>query len=67
VTLQPVEVAELQGPRAVIAKGIQAGQRVVADGQYKLKPGAPIAEAPARPAAASAPAVAANTAAAARQ
>jgi multidrug efflux system membrane fusion protein len=52
VKLQPVEVAELQGARAVIAKGVQAGERVVADGQYKLKPGALIAEAPARPGAA---------------
>ena len=71
VKLQPVQVAELQGPRAVIASGVGAGDRVVADGQYKLKPGAQIAEAPpparqnASPAApgtpASAPAVAANT------
>jgi membrane fusion protein, multidrug efflux system len=70
VKLQPVQVAELQGPRAVIASGIAPGDRVVADGQYKLKPGARIAEAPppapgrqhAGPGTpASAPAVAANT------
>ncbi|HBD36625.1 MAG TPA: efflux RND transporter periplasmic adaptor subunit, partial [Cupriavidus sp.] len=79
VKLQPVEVAELQGARAVIAKGVQAGERVVADGQYKLKPGALIAEAPARPGAAptggsaaestagTPPAVAASATAAARQ
>lgn len=82
VRLQPVDVAELQGPRAVIGKGIGVGDRVVADGQYKLKPGAQIAEAPQKapgapaptaPAAparaatpASAPEVAANTAPAAR-
>jgi len=65
VKLQPVEVAELQGARAVIAKGVQPGERVVADGQYKLQPGARIAEAPARPGAASAPTVAANATAAA--
>ncbi|MGO4306785.1 efflux RND transporter periplasmic adaptor subunit [Cupriavidus sp. RAF12] len=64
VRLQPVEVGELQGARAIIAKGVSAGDRVVADGQYKLKPGATIAEAPARPApgAASGPVVAANAA-----
>ena len=47
VRLQPVQVAELQGARAVIDKGVGAGDRVVADGQYKLRPGARIAEAPA--------------------
>jgi len=79
VKLQPVEVAELQGARAVIAKGVQAGERVVADGQYKLKPGSLIAEAPARPGtaptggaaaestAATSPAVAASATAAVRQ
>lgn len=59
VRMQPVQVAELQGARAVMAGGVAAGDRVVADGQYKLKPGVRIAEAPA-----SAPAVA--TAGAAR-
>lgn len=54
VRMQPVQVAELQGARAVMAGGVAAGDRVVADGQYKLKPGVRIAEAPA-----SAPAVAA--------
>ena len=49
VKLQPVDVAELQGARAVIAKGVGAGDRVVADGQYKLKPGAQIAEAEPKP------------------
>ncbi|GJG93717.1 efflux RND transporter periplasmic adaptor subunit [Cupriavidus pauculus] len=59
VRMQPVQVAELQGARAVMAGGVAAGDRVVADGQYKLKPGVRIAETPA-----SAPAVA--TAGAAR-
>ena len=31
---------------AVIDKGLEAGQRVVVDGQYKLKPGATIVEPP---------------------
>ncbi|HEY9067102.1 MAG TPA: efflux RND transporter periplasmic adaptor subunit [Burkholderiaceae bacterium] len=43
---QPVEVASIQDGIAVIDKGLSAGQRVVVDGQYKLKPGARIAEAP---------------------
>lgn len=81
VKLQPVDVTELQGARAVIGKGVNPGDRVVADGQYKLKPGAQIAEAPAKPAtpqagqaparptanAASAPAVAATMPSGARQ
>ncbi len=67
VKLQPVQVAELQGPQAVIASGVNPGDRVVADGQYKLKPGARIAETPPQSGQAaapdtrgSAPAVAAN-------
>jgi len=35
---------------SVISKGLSAGQRVVVDGQYKLRPGLKIAEAPAEPA-----------------
>ncbi len=37
--LQPVHVALIQDGVAVIDKGLAAGQRVVVDGQYKLKPG----------------------------
>lgn len=44
VSMRPVEVAELQGNRAVIAKGVAAGDRVVAEGQYKLRAGAKIVE-----------------------
>ncbi|HWZ48500.1 MAG TPA: efflux RND transporter periplasmic adaptor subunit [Herbaspirillum sp.] len=40
----PVQVARIQDGIAVIAKGLDAGQRVVIDGQYKLKPGAHIRE-----------------------
>jgi multidrug efflux system membrane fusion protein len=43
---QPIEVANIQDGMAVIDKGLSAGQRVVVDGQYKLKPGARISEAP---------------------
>jgi len=42
----PIEVASIQDGIAIIDKGLSAGQRVVIDGQYKLKPGARIAEAP---------------------
>lgn len=46
-TVQPqnIEVASIQDGIAVIDKGLSAGQRVVVDGQYKLKPGARIVEA----------------------
>lgn len=52
VRMQPVDVAQIQGGLAIIAKGLAAGERVVVDGQYKLSPGAAVAE----PAAASGPA-----------
>jgi len=41
----PIQVAQIQDGLAVIDKGLTAGQRVVVDGQYKLKPGATIVEA----------------------
>jgi len=47
VQTQAIQVAQIQDGIAVIDKGLAAGQRVVVDGQYKLKPGATIAEAPA--------------------
>jgi len=47
VQTQAIQVAQIQDGIAVIDKGLAAGQRVVVDGQYKLKPGAMIAEAPA--------------------
>ncbi len=37
--LQPVHVADIQDGTAVIDQGVKAGDRVVIDGQYKLKPG----------------------------
>jgi multidrug efflux system membrane fusion protein len=46
VQAQTIDVASIQDGIAVIDKGVSAGQRVVVDGQYKLKPGARIAEAP---------------------
>ncbi|WP_295952311.1 efflux RND transporter periplasmic adaptor subunit [Rhodoferax sp.] len=40
----PVQVAQIADGVAVIAKGLNAGQRVVVDGQYKLKSGIGIIE-----------------------
>ena len=45
VQTQAIEVAQIQDGIALIDKGLSAGQRVVVDGQYKLKPGATITEA----------------------
>lgn len=43
----PVHVAQIADGVAVIDQGLNADQRVVVDGQYKLKPGIGTAEAPA--------------------
>jgi multidrug efflux system membrane fusion protein len=45
VKIQAIQVANIQDGLAVIDKGLDAGQRVVVDGQYKLKPGAKIVDA----------------------
>ncbi|MGB6055428.1 MAG: efflux RND transporter periplasmic adaptor subunit, partial [Burkholderiaceae bacterium] len=39
----PIRVTDIQDDVAVIEAGLQAGDRVVLDGQYKLKPGVPVA------------------------
>lgn len=44
VQSQPVKVAYLQDGIAIIDSGLNAGDRVVVDGQYKLKPGSTITE-----------------------
>jgi multidrug efflux system membrane fusion protein len=49
VRLQPVQVAQVQEGKAIIAKGLNVGDHIVLDGQYRLKPGARIIEAPAAP------------------
>jgi membrane fusion protein, multidrug efflux system len=41
---QPVTVLQVQDGVAVIGSGVGAGQRVVVDGQYKLKPGSRVME-----------------------
>jgi multidrug efflux system membrane fusion protein len=45
VRSQPIAVAEIQDGLAVVDKGLAAGERVVVNGQYKLKPGASVVEA----------------------
>ncbi|HEY4074130.1 MAG TPA: efflux RND transporter periplasmic adaptor subunit [Herbaspirillum sp.] len=52
--ITPVQVARIQDGTAVISKGLETGQRVVVDGQYKLKPGVQIREQKAAAATASA-------------
>lgn len=42
---QAIKVAQIQDGIAVIDQGLQAGERVVTDGQYKLRPGAQVVEA----------------------
>ena len=44
VQKQPIDVAQIQDGIAIIDKGLSAGQRVVVDGQYKLKSGVKIVE-----------------------
>lgn len=39
VQMQPVTVRQVQDGEALIEAGLEAGQRVVIDGQYKLQPG----------------------------
>jgi membrane fusion protein, multidrug efflux system len=49
VQMRPLQVALTQGSTAVIASGLQAGERVVTDGQEKLQAGSRVApQAPAR-------------------
>jgi multidrug efflux system membrane fusion protein len=45
-----VKLSRIQDGIAVIASGVEAGQRIVLDGQYKLKPGVHIREQVAQPA-----------------
>jgi membrane fusion protein, multidrug efflux system len=40
VESRPVTVSRTQGPVAVVAKGLEAGEQVVTDGQLRLAPGA---------------------------
>ena len=44
VRSQPIQLIQIQDGIAVIGGGVAAGQRVVVDGQYKLKPGSKVVE-----------------------
>ena len=49
VQMKPVQIALTQGSTVVVASGLQAGERVVTDGQEKLQAGSRVApQAPAR-------------------
>jgi multidrug efflux system membrane fusion protein len=52
VELRPIAVAQLRDGIALIDTGLSAGERVVVDGQYKLRPGARVDAKPATGAAA---------------
>jgi multidrug efflux system membrane fusion protein len=43
VSVRPLAIAFTQGDVTVIAKGLEAGEIVVSDGQSQLRPGAKIA------------------------
>jgi membrane fusion protein, multidrug efflux system len=40
--MRPVTVGQIDGGQALIESGLQEGEQVVVDGQYKLQPGAPV-------------------------
>ncbi|MBV9130975.1 MAG: efflux RND transporter periplasmic adaptor subunit [Verrucomicrobia bacterium] len=40
--MRPVQVAQIDAGQALIDSGLQEGEQVVADGQYKLQPGSPV-------------------------
>ncbi len=42
VEMRPVTVARIEQGEALIESGLQAGERVVVDGQYKLQPGSKV-------------------------
>ena len=50
--MRPIEVLQTQDGKAVVAKGLQAGETVVLDGQYKIKPGVAVVAGPGAAAAA---------------
>jgi len=42
VAVQPIKVAQIENGEALIDEGLQAGQEVVVDGQYRLQPGSKV-------------------------
>ncbi len=47
VEVRPVKVSQIQEGSALIDSGISAGERVVLEGQYRLRPGSPVKLVPA--------------------
>jgi multidrug efflux system membrane fusion protein len=47
VEARPIKVTQIQNGIALIAQGLSAGEQVVTDGQYKLKPGSRVKATPA--------------------
>lgn len=45
VEVKPIKVAQVQDGKAIVDTGIDAGTRVIVDGQYKVKPGVKVVEA----------------------
>jgi membrane fusion protein (multidrug efflux system) len=48
--MRPVQIAAVVSDRAVLSGGLEPGERVVVEGVLKVRPGAPVAIAPADPA-----------------
>jgi multidrug efflux system membrane fusion protein len=46
---RPIEVASMQGDLALIGEGLTAGDRVVVEGQFQLRPGSKVSIRPAEP------------------
>jgi len=44
VAPQPIVVAQSEGGRSLVVKGLAGGEHVVVDGQYKLRPGVKVSE-----------------------
>lgn len=54
--IRPITVSRIQDGWAVVTRGLEAGETVVVDGQYKLRPGVPVvARTTAAPASSAAP------------
>jgi membrane fusion protein, multidrug efflux system len=65
VESRPVVVAFASGPFTIVRQGVQAGERVVTDGQLRLVPGTRVDVKPAGPASPTSPAPAQTSPAAA--
>lgn len=44
--MRPIDVLQIQDGKAVVSKGLQEGETVVLDGQYKIKPGVRVVSGP---------------------